>query len=411
MVSGTNRKIKVVWLCHFSNKEFKDHFNTPHINDFAPWISMLIEYFENNNEIDLCIIAPNIFTNQDHIFIKKGIVFNFYKPIPIVKNYRYLNKVYHLLRIDYLTNFYWIKYKIKKIIGQLNPDIIHLHGAENPYYSAGILPLMNKYPTLITIQGFIRQTSERNYISQNRIKIEEKILNTFNNFGVRTKEMTKTILEINPNANLFFHNYPILHPTIFKNNIGKYEQYDCIFFARICRDKGIEDLLQAISKIKISRPTITLLIIGEINNSYYKFINQLITKLEIQDNIIWKGFVTDQDTIYEHAFQSKICVLPTLHDIIPGTIIESMLMKLPVISYAVGGIPEINETDERIVLVEKGNIDLLTAKILYLLDDNDKRVSLSEKAFLYAKDKFNNINIVSDITNSYEKIIKTKQSK
>lgn len=402
-------KIKVVWICHFTNKEFKDYFNTPNINDLAPWISMLIESFKNNDKIDLCIIAPNIFTNKDHIFTNQGIVFHFYKPIPILKNNRYLNKVYHLLRIDYLTNFYWIKHKINKIIKQQNPDIIHLHGAENPYYSAGILPLMTKYPTITTIQGFIRQTSEHNFIVQNRIKIEEKILKASNNFGVRTKEMTKTILGINPNANFYFHNYPIMHPSIIKDNIGKDEQYDCIFFARICRDKGIEDLLHAISQIKKGRPTITLLIVGEIANSYYKLISQLIIDLKIQKNIVWKGFLTDQEEIYKYAFQSKICVLPTLHDIIPGTIIESMLMKLPVISYAVGGIPEINETDERIVLVEKGNINSLASKILILLNDIDLRISLSEKAFSYAKAKYDNMNIVHDIINSYEMILKTKQ--
>ena len=55
------------------------------------------------------------------------------------------------------------------------------------------------------------------------------------------------------------------------------------------------------------------------------------------------GFLKSQQDIYEHAIHSRIYVLPTYHDIIPGTIIESMFMKLPGIAYAVGGIPELNE--------------------------------------------------------------------
>jgi hypothetical protein len=42
MESGINKKIRVVWLCHFANQEMKDFFHTPHLKEMAPWINNLI---------------------------------------------------------------------------------------------------------------------------------------------------------------------------------------------------------------------------------------------------------------------------------------------------------------------------------------------------------------------------------
>ena len=42
MESGiNNKKLKVVWLCHFANQEMQDYFRTPHVKEMAPWINVL----------------------------------------------------------------------------------------------------------------------------------------------------------------------------------------------------------------------------------------------------------------------------------------------------------------------------------------------------------------------------------
>jgi len=85
-----------------------------------------------------------------------------------------------------------------------------------------------------------------------------------------------------------------------------------------------------------------------------------------------------------------------------------MYLKLPVIAYAVSSIPEINLSEERIVLVEKSNIAELAEKIIMLLNDNDMRLTLAEKAYCYAKERFNNDNIVRDIVYAYKTILAEK---
>jgi glycosyltransferase involved in cell wall biosynthesis len=87
-----------------------------------------------------------------------------------------------------------------------------------------------------------------------------------------------------------------------------------------------------------------------------------------------------------------------------------MYIKLPSVSYAVGGIPDINDKLERIKLVEKLNIKELAHSIISLLDNPVIRKELSDEAFLWVKNKFNNKNIVSELTTAYNCVL-TKNDK
>jgi len=217
--------------------------------------------------------------------------------------------------------------------------------------------------------------------------------------------MSQTTKFINPHAKLHFHNYPIKAPTIVKDNIGGAEPIDCVFFARVSKDKGIEDLLEAISIIKRKRASISLTVIGGANASYMLYLKNICTKLQIENNVDFIGFVPTQEDIYKYAIKAKLCVLPTYHDIIPGTIIESMYLKLPVVAYAVGGIPELNEKAKTIILVEKSKINQLAECIINLLTQPEKRRTLAENASKYAHERFNNNLVVPDILKAYKTLI------
>lgn len=397
--------MKIVWLCHFINQEMKNYFNKPNLNEIAPWIDILINDFKEDKTIDLHIVAPNIYTNRDISFTKDGIFYHFY-------NYYsrcYTRKIYSLKRIIFPKDYFLIKLKVAGIIKKINPDLIHLHGAENPYYSATILLLLTKYPVLLTIQGFIRNSLIENREIKAIIQIEEEIIRKVKNFGTRVSHINNVVKGINPNANFFFHNYPFRLPKFVKQNHGDKEPFDCIFFARVCKDKGIEDLLSAISIIKKKYSSISLLVIGSTGKMYFKYLEKKCLELDIKNNVRFLGFLT-QEEIYRFAVNSKISVLPTYHDIMPGTIIESMYMKLPVVAYNVDGISELNAKGQIVILVKKSNIDELANSIIHLLENPELRISLAEKAYLTVRDRFDNSRVKPDILKAYNKILNNSES-
>ena len=173
--------------------------------------------------------------------------------------------------------------------------------------------------------------------------------------------MKKVVQEINPNAQFHFHQYPYnIKP---KENPNEKKEYDLVFFARINPSKGILDLLRAISLLNKNGKHIKALIIGNGNKEYLYELKSYCDKEKISQNVTWAGFLPTQNDVHKEASKAKISVLPTHYDMIPGTIIESMFLKIPVVAYRTGSIPEINSNDIFVKLIEENDIKSLLMQL------------------------------------------------
>ena len=83
-----------------------------------------------------------------------------------------------------------------------------------------------------------------------------------------------------------------------------------------------------------------------------------------------------------------------------------MHLRLPVITYEVGGNPDLNIDDERIVLVEKGDVEGLAIEINRLLSDEQRQKVLAKKAYDYASTEFDNANSIEKLILAYRQIIR-----
>lgn len=360
-------KIKLVWICHFSNEEVKSILKPwRNILEFAPWMPMAIETMENNQKYELTVVAPYAYITGIKRFKLRGV------------NYVFFNANMPFVGInwprwfpwDYMTDFYTNKKKMKRIIDDIHPDIIHLFGAENHDYSPLVLPLLGKYPIVLTVQGFLSHTTQKfGYIERKVATFEKQIIRSIPIIFFEQKKQKEDILEINPNAIMHWHTYGSYE--IDTSNLGSFEkEYDIAFWGRINRDKGIVDLLQAIKIIKEKyNKIIKTCIIGKPSNDEFY---QIAEELGIADQLIWAGFLPTRNDVFKLALKAKICVLPTYHDVMPGTIMESMFLGIPVVSYATDSIPEINEDYEAICLVERGNVEKLAESIVTIIKDKEK---------------------------------------
>jgi glycosyltransferase involved in cell wall biosynthesis len=378
--------MRIAWICHFTNNQVQSHLNIEKkINEFAPWITELIPQFENDPEMELYIISPH--RNLKHnvkSFIKSGIHYYFFNSgIPFIGT-----KYPSFFRLDRWTNFYLNKKIFSRIIRAIKPDIIHLHGIENAYYSSAAIQFLDQYPLLASIQGFIslsptvKSSSDIRY----RRKIEEYLLTNVSHFGVMAEFMPELIRKNNPSAKIYYHQYPTKLPEAVQ--FDQQKKYDFVFFARITKQKGIEDFIYALSKYKSKFGTFTAAIIGGCNNKYKKSIIELINKFEIRDEVDFLGFLPTQTEVHNIVTSSRITVLPTYNDIIPGTIVESMFLKVPSISYNVGGLPDINKKAESVALVEKGDIDGLVKMMNILLTDKNYYSKLVNNGRHYIENNF-----------------------
>jgi Glycosyltransferase len=400
MKSGTN-KLRIVLICHFMNKAIQKKLGLDgNEKELAPWISLVIAEMGKRNDIELHIISPFSRILKSQSFSDDNIYYHCIKiGIPFMKR-----SWPDRFRLNLWSNYYFFNLQVKRKVKRINPDLINLCGAENAYYSSSILGIKG-YPILVTIQGFVSLNYENNVkdpIIKKRIQIEERIIRKQKYFGIEATFMETFIKTFNPDARMFWYHF-LFAKTNLIAPVPK--EYDVVFFARITKMKGIEDLIKAVSIARARKPEIKLCIIGNTYGNELNDLKKLIDDLNLNDNIVFKGFIPNQKVMHLEVAKARISVLPTYNDTIPGTIVESMLLGVPVISYNTGGIPDLNKDDENIILVEQGNIDKLAEEIIHLLENPEKQKELSVKAMKYASKEFDNTNSIDKMIKAYHDVI------
>jgi glycosyltransferase involved in cell wall biosynthesis len=118
--------------------------------------------------------------------------------------------------------------------------------------------------------------------------------------------------------------------------------------------KNIQDLLAAFAMVHSHLPQARLEIIGD--GIQRPLIEQWIARHQLQQVIILHGWQQNVAPLMErwHAF-----VLSSLWEGLPCAIIEARLMHLPVISYRVGGIPEVITHEENGLLCAARDVPAL----------------------------------------------------
>lgn len=393
-------KIKVVWLCHFASKELADKVGVKSELEFASWISQLIEMFRHKTDVDLHIVSPNYYSNKNIQFKIDLITVHLCK-------YR---RSFLSRKAENLSFFYSVSKKnIGAKIKEINPDLIHLYGSENAIYGAAILPFLKKIPVLISIQGFISLSSRPNniisrFIRWNRIRYESIINKNTTYFTISTNDEINKIKKFNELAVIFNQPFPTTRPDL-DLVIEEEKKYDLVYYAKISKDKGIEDFIKAIKILKKDRPTISAIIIGGGASRYIQSIKAKIKNNELSKNINFAGFQPTQQDVFRLAKKARVYVLPTYFDALPGSIRECMYLKIPVVAYAVGGIPSLNDEKECITLAERKNVKELVKKIEEVLDNDERTKQLVANAYNFITERYNTTKLYNNIIGIYREVL------
>ena len=247
---------------------------------------------------------------------------------------------------------------------------IHMHSVPRKYY--GNARLVNECERLICISEYVANQ----IITDSRIKISrDKICIMYNCID----------------TNLFFNNNKVFSSEIRKKYNIKPDEKIVLFVGRLCKEKGIAELLQALSLVK--EKNMVLLVAGSnfyktgIVSSYEDYLSSLISDLECR--VIFTGYI-DYSEIPQYYDAADLVVLPSIWEEPAGmTIIEAMACHKPVITTKSGGIPEYADS-KSCILLEKDDklVESIAENIDALLLDSDYSEKISELAERKAK-RFN----------------------
>lgn len=392
-------KMRVVWLCSWNPEEFineKWFVNNNKTRIISPWLDLGIETIKKRDDIELHIIGIYSKLKKNHYIYNEGIHYHL-----ISNNISFINKAVPY-RIHYIINFKIIRRKVIKKINKIEPDIVDCHGTDQLFST--VISSVN-YPKIITMSCFVNDLYKFFPTKYNamRLNVENKIFKENSNFGIRARFMESLISKYNPDANYYWYNYKIKKPE--QKVLTKDKIYDLAYFARINKNKGIEDFIELIDSLHKKNRSIRAIVIGSGPTEYYHKIKSIVTSKKLGSVVTFTGYVATQQDAFNCLMQARLFVMPTYFDMIPGTLIEAMFLELPSISYDVGGISDLNEKITSLVLVEKGNVSKLTSEVESLLADSKQQKMLGRNGKKTVSEKYYSTDPINKLIKSYIDVI------
>ena len=152
-----------------------------------------------------------------------------------------------------------------------------------------------------------------------------------------------------------------------------------LFIGRLSAPKGLFDLYDAIPRVLAKHPNARFVLVGVAENDAREpIVRAEAEKRGITPRVVFRGNLEGREKAAAYA-TSLMIVVPSWTEAFPLVIPEAMAAGLPVISTAVGAIPDFIKDGEDGLLVPPRNPEALAAAIVRLLDDEPLRVRMGAR--------------------------------
>lgn len=143
---------------------------------------------------------------------------------------------------------------------------------------------------------------------------------------------------------------------------------------RLSAEKGQEQLVAAASEVTAKHDDIRFVFfgVGPENDR----LAALVRERDLERYFVFAGYHDDMEAVYNGL---DLVVQSSYTEGMPNVIIESLLMKTPVIATAVGGTVEIVAAGKTGILVEPGRSDVLSRAILGFLTDREGHAAMAAR--------------------------------
>ena len=170
------------------------------------------------------------------------------------------------------------------------------------------------------------------------------------------------------------------------NGVTKEKDCSVLFWGRLYYNKGIIQLIRAMTLVKAKYPTVILDLCGK--GPLEAKVRSLTRKLGLERNVRIHGYVTTKDLVSKIKTASLIA-LPSLYEGQPVAVLEAMAYKKPVIVY---DFPFAREyiIDWQNGLMAKGrDVKDLAERLCAALSDKQLRTKLGQNAYQYVRKNHN----------------------
>lgn len=161
---------------------------------------------------------------------------------------------------------------------------------------------------------------------------------------------------------------------INRTNLPK-EKFSFLFLGRVARDKGINELLEAVNILNKKRSDFELILVG--NGEFLEEAKRKIKDLAIEIVSV-KGAVLDAGKVKEYYLNADAYILPTYHEGFPRTLYEAMIFGTPIITTFVGGIPALMKDGWNCKEIKPKSVDSIVEGLEFAIKNYDKMAEFAK---------------------------------
>ncbi len=285
--------------------------------------------------------------------------------------------------------------EVLKVAKRIKPSIIHAH---SPFYCGLIASWVSKklgIPSIYEIRGVWEGSSP----SLNDVTAVQRVFRLLENRAIRrsdgvvviSEHLKKEVLSRRLNNNIFvvpngIDTTKFVHKEKSKQLLEKFCLNGKIVLGYIgtfsAEYEGLEYLIRALPLIIKKCPQTVLLLVGD--GRLRVSLDGLAEGIGVKEKVIFSGRVS-HDVISEYYSLMDICIYPRTKTVETELVtalkpLEAMASGKAIIGSNVGGIQELISDDKTGKLFEAGNVHDLTDNCINLIQDEEKRQTLSEQA-------------------------------
>lgn len=315
--------------------------------------------------------------------------------------------------------------KIKKIINDFKPDIVHTHASKAGTIGR-IAALSSKVPVIVhTFHGHIFHSYFNSYKSKFFIKIEQQLAKKTKKIIAISETQKYELSEIYKITKP--ENIEIIHigmdlAKFQENNKTKRQKFRKDFnlnadeiaigiVGRLVPIKNHQLFLKAIKSVKENTTKkIRAFIIGDGESRKYIENKAKELKLDFVDStktngkstLTFTSWIKNIDYVYAGL---DIVTLTSINEGTPVSLIEAQAANKPIVSTNAGGVENVVIPNITALISKNGNVADFSQKLLTLVQDEKLRSDLSKKGSDHVKENFHYSHLVNKMKKLYYELL------